>query len=113
MLDFDEDYIRQRAVDNLKKQMGLMPDATEENIKPDYIAEEIETFKFRVKKNSPLQFLFTREYYEDKEEVKIENITNSVSDEIPCRMFKMKPQSWAEDESSWLDTGKFIMHIGL
>lgn len=113
MLDFDEDYIRQRAVDHLKKQMGLMPDATEENIKPDYIAEEIETFKFRVKKNSPLQFLFTREYFEDKEEVKIESITNSVSDEIPCRMFKMKPQSWAEDESSWLDTGKFIMHIGL
>lgn len=111
ILDFNMEVIRQRAIDNLKKQMGLPADTTEEDISPDYIANEIETIKFRIKQNVPLTFEFEREYNEDKEKITIDSIVNNSHDEIPKKMFSLSLQSWIEDESNWLDTGKYIMHI--
>ena len=91
--------------------MGLPQDTPEEGISPDYIANEVETIKFRLKQNVPLTFQFEREYNEDKEKIKIDSIVNSSRDEISTKMFAIYLQSWIEDESNWLDTGKFIMHI--
>ena len=111
VLDFDENVIRGRAIENLKKQMGLPSDTSEDGISPDYIANEIETIKFRLKQNVPLTFQFEREYNEDKEKIKIDSVVNNARDEISAKMFTVSLQSWIEDESNWLDTGKYIMHI--
>lgn len=111
VLDFDNNVVRTRAIENLKKQMGLPQDTPEEGISPDYIANEVETIKFRLKQNVPLTFQFEREYNEDKEKIKIDSVVNSARDEISSKMFALSLQSWIEDESNWLDTGKYIMHI--
>lgn len=112
ILDFDEEYLRTRAIEELQNNMGLTPDPTGSNIEPDMILSQMETLKYRIKQNLPLRFTIYREYFDDKEFIQIDSIQNNVADEIPRRMFKLAMQSWAEDESNWLDTGKFIMHIG-
>ncbi len=112
-LEFNEENLRNTAVNNLKRQMGLPDDAPATALSPDYIANEVETLKYRIKANSPLRFRLEREFYEDKEKVIIESVENSAHDEISKNMFKLSLQSWAEDESNWLDTGKFVLHISL
>lgn len=111
VLDFDEEYIRMRALEELRNRMGIPEGADDSSITPDMVTTQMDTLKFRVKQNLPLRFTLTREYYDDKELVQIDSVLNSVSDEIPRKMFKLSMQSWAEDESNWLDSGKFIMHI--
>ena len=113
MLDFNDDYIRERAISNLRKKMGLPESTPESEISPEYIASEISVQKARAKQNSPLKFMFERDYFTDKEMLKIESVENSEHDEIPKNMFRLSLQSWAEDESNWLDTGKFILQIGV
>lgn len=112
-LEFNEDNIRKQAIAGLKRQMGLPDDAPDSALSPDYIANEMETIKYRIKSHSPLRFRLEREFYEDKELVKIDSVENNAHDEISRNMFKLSMQSWAEDESNWLDTGKFVLHIGL
>lgn len=112
-LEFNDENIRKKAIENLKRQMGLPDDAPESALSPDFILNEMETLKYRIKANSPLHFRLEREFYEDKELIKIESVENNVHDELSKHLFKLSQQSWAEDESSWLDSGKFIMYIGL
>ncbi len=113
LLDFNDNYIREKAIANLKKKMCIPEDASDSELSPEYIANEIDVLKSRSKQNSPLRFMFEREYGTDKELVKIESVENAVHDELPKNMFKLVLQSWAEDESNWLDTGIFILQIGI
>ena len=111
VLDFNDKYIRAKAIENLRTQLGLPPTAGESDISPDYINSEMDTIKFRTKRNTPLTFAIEREYNTDKEEVIIDSISNSQRDEISNKMFVLRLQTWAEDENNWLDSGKFITQI--
>ncbi len=111
VLDFNDAYIHEKAVANLRTQLGLPPSAKESDISPDYINSEMDTIKFRTKRNTPLTFALEREFNSDKEEVKIESVSNSQRDEITTKMFTLRLQTWAEDEHNWLDSGKFITQI--
>lgn len=113
VLDFDGKYLYEMAVETLRTRMELPVDAPDTSLSPDYVRDEIDTMKSRLKANAPLKFRFEREYYEDKEKVKIDSVENSLHDDISPSFFKLNLQSWAEDESNWLDTGRFILHIGL
>lgn len=112
VLDYDEKRIRELAIDAVIKNKYLAPGTPEALLPKDDIADQISTIKIRARANAPLEFRFEREYYEDKEAVKIESITNSQGESVSPAMFRMRLQSWAENESNWLDTGSFILFIG-
>lgn len=111
VLDFNEDFIRRKAIEGLIHQLGLPASAKESDISPDYIINEMDTLKFRTKRSTPLTFAIEREFNSDKELIKIESVQNSQRDEISPKMFILRLQSWEEDENNWLDSGKFIMQI--
>lgn len=110
VLDFNDDFIRNKAIENLIHQLGLPSTAKETDISPDYIINEMDTLKSRAKR-STLTFALEREFNTDKELVKIESIQNAERDEISPKMFTLRLQSWEEDENNWLDSGHFIMQI--
>lgn len=112
-LDFDEDVLRRKAVENQIQAMGLAPDTPEATIPADFIQNDIETQKFRAKSKVPLRFRFERDYFNDKEKIAIESVENADHDTLPAKMFTLELQSRAEDESNWLDSGVFGLHINL
>lgn len=113
VLDFNTEYLHQQAIENIKKQMNLPLDSAYVNISPDSIMNEMDIIKFRTKSNIPLRFRLEREYHEDKENIQIDTLENSEHDDLSKRLFRLALQSWTEDESNWLDSGRFILHIGL
>ena len=110
VLDFNDEFIRSKAIESLIHQLGLPASAKESDISPDYIVNEMDTLKARAKR-STLTFAIEREFNTDKELVKIESIQNAERDEISPKMFTLRLQSWEEDENNWLDSGRFIMQI--
>lgn len=110
VLDFNDEFIRGKAIESLIHQLGLPASAKESDISPDYIVNEMDTLKSRAKR-STLTFAIEREFNTDKELVKIESIQNAERDEITPKMFTLRLQSWEEDENNWLDSGRFIMQI--
>lgn len=113
VLKFNEKAIKRTAIENVKKQSGLPSDAPDEAVAPSKIALEIETIKFRLLRNKPLKFRLEREYYEDKEHVKIDSVDDGERNELPTKYFELALQTWAEDNTNWLDTGIFKLHINV
>ena len=111
VLRFNEKLIRQKAIEAVRIQAGLPLDATEESISPDKVANEMETIKFRMRRNSPLQIRLERDFHEDKEAVRIESVDDSERNELPTSYFELALQTWSEDSTNWLDTGIFNLHI--
>lgn len=110
-LDFNEDYLWKTALDTLKRQLNMPADMPDNAIAPDYVIDEIDKMKFRAKQYSPLRIEIERDYYQDKEVVKILSIENANHDTIATNTLKLSLQSWAEDETNWLDTGVFVMRL--
>lgn len=112
-LDFNENVLREKAIENQRQAMGLPYDAPESAIPADFIQNDIETQKFRAKSKVPLRFRFERDYFNDKERLGIETVENADRDNLPAKMFALELQSRTEDESNWLDSGVFGLHINL
>ena len=110
-LDFNEKELRRKAIENQIQALGLSPDAPESSIPADFIMNDIETQKFRAKSKVPLRFRFERDYFNDKEKLIIESVENNDRDTLPAKIFKLELQSRKEDESNWLDSGVFGLHI--
>ncbi|MFK8295155.1 virulence factor SrfB [Capnocytophaga canimorsus] len=108
LLDFDMDYIQKVAIENLERKVGRGQPLSKNDIQ-----DEMDIIKDRAKRNVPLRFRFEREYQEDKEKIKIDGVENSNYDELSVNLFRLSLQSWAENELNWLDSGKFILHIGV
>lgn len=113
VLKFNDKAIKENAIEAVKKQSGLPLDAREDSIAPDKIANEMETMKFRMRRNSPLRIRLEREYHEDKEAVKIDSVEDCERNELPVKYFELALQTWSEDSTNWLDTGIFKLHIGI
>jgi hypothetical protein len=112
-LTFDENVLRKKAVENVIQAKGLSYDTSEALLPPDAIQNDMETQKFRAKSKVPLRFRFERDYFNNKERIRIESVENSDHDELPAKIFTLELQSRAEDESNWLDSGVFGLHINL
>lgn len=110
-LDFNDRELRRKAIENQIQALGLSHDAPESSIPADFIMNDIETQKFRAKSKVPLRFRFERDYFNDKEKLIIESVENNDRDTLPAKIFKLELQSRKEDESNWLDSGVFGLHI--
>lgn len=110
-LDFDEKVLRQKAIENLIQALNLPDNATESSIPVDMIKNDMETQKFRAKSRVPLRFRFERDYFNNKEKLRIESVENDDRDTLPAKMFALQLQTRKEDESNWLDSGVFGLHI--
>lgn len=112
VLKFNDRNIRNKAKETARFKLGLPPDAPDEIIAPSTIESEMETIKFRIRTRTPLRFRIEREYHEDKEGLKIDSVEDSNRDDISPAMFELALQTWSEDDTNWLDTGIFKLHIG-
>lgn len=112
VLDYDDSKIHSLAVETVIQRTGNAPGTPEKMLPINDILDYKNLIKSRARANAPLRFTFEREYYQDKERVKIESITNSQGETVSPQMFRLRLQSWAENESNWLDSGCFILHIG-
>lgn len=113
VLKFNDKIIRNKAIEEVKKKSGLPSDAPDNAVAPSKIATEMETIKFRLLRNKPLRFRLEREYWEDKEFVKIDSVEDGERNDLPARYFQLALQTWAEDNTNWLDTGIFKLHINV
>lgn len=111
MLRFNENELRKYAIEKVKQMAGLPADTPENAVSPNRVANEVDTMKARLRNNSPLIFRFEREYREDKEFVRIESVESCNHDELPTKYFELALQTWSEENTNWLDTGIFKMHI--
>lgn len=112
VLKFNDNEIRKDAMAVVRTNSGLPKDTPVTMIAPDKIAMEMDTIKFRLRRNAPLRVRLERDYFEDKEKVKIESVEDSERNELPVKYFSLALQTWSEDSTSWLDTGVFKLHIG-
>ncbi len=100
-LDFNDEYIRSTIVN----QRGELEGAD--------MADAIEDVKHRIRTRMPLTISISRDYRDSKELLNIESIVNSEREEIASRIIKLSAQSIVEDNNDWLDSGRFILRIGL
>ena len=103
-IDFNDEIIANAALD-------MIPVENRDN--PNHLASAIETIKFRIKNSMPLTAQIVRDYYVDKEVLHIEMIEDKDRNELSPAYFNISLQSLIDDGSYWLDTGKFVLHIGL
>ena len=111
VLDFDNDAIHKQAVSACRSANHLPADSPESELDPRDIDREESNIRQRIKSRVPLYFQLERDFYTDKELIKIVSIDDSERNTIPKQYFKFKLQSWSEDESNWLDSGVFVLHI--
>lgn len=112
ILRFNDKNIRKQATEVVKQKSGLPTDVPESNISPNEVDREVEAIKFRLRTNTPLRIRLEREYYEDKETVKIDSVEDCNRNDLSPQLFELALQTWSEDDTSWLDTGIFTLHIG-
>ena len=112
VLRFNEKYIRNRAIAKAREKAGLPVDIPDGSISPDSIENEIETIKFELRTKAPLTFRFERDYYEDKEKIKIDSVEDNEKYNLSPQYFELSLQTWSEDITNWLDSGVFKLHIG-
>lgn len=113
VLKFNDKIIRNKAIEEVKSKSGLPSDAPDNAVSPSKIATAMETIKFRLLRNKPLRFRLEREYWDDKELVKIDSVEDGERNELPSSYFRLALQTWAEDNTNWLDTGIFKLHINV
>ena len=113
VLRFNDKTIRKAAIEAAKVKLGLLEGVSDNEVLPEKVAIEMETIKFRMMRNTPLRIRLERDYYEDKEYVKIDSVEDSERNDLPTNYFELALQTWSEDTTNWLDTGIFKLHIGI
>ncbi|GLR15879.1 virulence factor SrfB [Portibacter lacus] len=77
----------------------------------DASSSEVELYKSRIKSGMPLKLSITRDYRLNKENIKIESITNANGDELPAKLITLKLKTIAANNGYWLDNGAFVLSI--
>lgn len=111
VLDFDDAALRKQAVEDICRAKGISPETGESELEASAIAHQMAVIRQRIKSRVPLIFQLEREYHVDKEAIKIMGVDDAERNSISRQYFKFRPQSWSEDESNWLDSGVFVLHI--
>ena len=100
-LDFNEDNMRK----TIRNQKGELPAAE--------AAAAVEEIKHHLRTAMPLTVGISRAIRENKEDIIIESVTNANKEEVPAQYIKLFAQSIMEDDNDWLNSGRFVLRIGL
>lgn len=112
-LDFNMEKIRAAAAEQLIRRLGLAPGTPEALLPRQQLSETAESIRLRTRAHSPLHFTLERDYYDDKEAVSIVDVIDAEGNQVNPNFFDLHIQSRAAGEADWLDTGEFILHLGL
>lgn len=112
-LDFNENALREAAAQQVIRQTGAAPGTPAEMLPRDRMADMTETLRLRTRAHVPLRFTLERDYYTDKEGLRIVDVTDAEGNAVNENFFSLKLQSRTQSEADWLDSGVFILHLGL
>ncbi len=112
-LDYDDAELRKEAFRQVAMRLGLDYGSSPEDVAPELIADAVESIKLRTRANLPLVFDLERDYPTEKEVVNVTQITDSEGNTIGKNNFRLRLQSRSEAEAGWLDSGIFILHLGI
>lgn len=112
-LDYDDEAIRAAAADQVAQRTGFPPGTPESMLPRQMVLDTAESIKLRTRSHVPLRFTFERDYYDDKEAVRVVDIMDAEGNPVNSKYFRLKLQSRAAGEADWLDTGEFILHLGM
>jgi hypothetical protein len=59
----------------------------------------------------PFKLVVSRDLDKDKEELRIEEITDVDGETVPSGLFRLFPKTMENNEGYWLDTGEFKLSI--
>ena len=100
MLDFDDYKLEDRV-------RGRVDDENDITAIQKGILDE----KTRIRKNMPLKVTIEREFSEDRELLRIEDVTDREGAPISKNFFNLHVQSMSEVDNFWLDSGIFSLNI--
>ena len=95
---FDNKRIRQNLLQN--------PDVNTKNV-----SDHLENYKTKLKSKLPFQISVSREFEEDKEKIKLDEILDSNGDNIGKGSFSLMIQTIPDSNGYWLDSGEFTLKI--
>lgn len=75
----------------------------------DQVFDSAEDFKFKIRSKMPVSVNISRDYADNKEVLKIEEVTDFEGNEIPKTYFELSTQTLTDPSGYWLDTGEFIL----
>lgn len=73
----------------------------------DKVADSTEDLKHRIRSKMPLSVTISREFDEDKELVRIEEVVDVEGGDISKLYFELSSQTMTDPKGFWLDTGEF------
>ena len=81
------------------------------NINAKNVSDHLENFKTKLKSKLPFQITISREYEEDKEKIKLDEILDNNGDSIGKGSFSLSIQTIPNSNGYWLDSGEFTLKI--
>ena len=94
--------------DNKRIRQNLMQNP---NINTKNVSDHIENYKTKLKSKLPFQISISREYEEDKEKIKLDEILDNNGDSIGKGSFSLSIQTIPNSNGYWLDSGEFTLKI--
>jgi hypothetical protein len=73
------------------------------------VRRTVEIEKEKISRRMPLKVVVEREYYENKELLRIDSVTDRNGDDLSINRFRLQVQSMSEMEDFWLDSGIFTL----
>tara|TARA_B110000285_G_scaffold235285_1_gene316072 strand:+ start:1090 stop:4122 length:3033 start_codon:yes stop_codon:yes gene_type:complete len=92
--------------DGIRKSLLQKP-----GIDPRTIGDHLENKKTHLKSKLPFKLSISREFDEDKEKIKLEEIIDNEGEDIGKRFFSLNVQTISDSNGYWLDSGEFTLKI--
>ena len=73
----------------------------------DQVVDSAEDLKHRLRSKMPLSVTVSREYDENKEKLRIEEVIDVEGNDVSKLFFELSPQTMTDPAGFWLDTGEF------
>ena len=89
----------------------------QENVqrKPGFLevnqSQDISILQTKYRSKLPFKLVVSRDLDKDKEELRIEEITDVDGETVPSGLFRLFPKTMENNEGYWLDTGEFKLSI--
>jgi hypothetical protein len=75
------------------------------------LSDAVEEHKHKIRQKMPLKMFITRDYFKDKEQIQIEEVTDYEHNDISKSYFDLHVQTLNNEAGYWLDTGEFILNV--
>jgi hypothetical protein len=97
-LEFNEERIIETLMKNAQNDVSK-------------IADNVETFKHKLRMRMPFRVTFGREFEKEKEHIIITEIVDNEQNDVSKIYFELNLQTLPEKAGYWLDTGQFTLNI--